>query len=243
MRDVLFIPFNQEEELVIASDNSGAIGLKVDDQVKVPYETVAYFSFRVAVMECISAGGKPFAVTLQNFCGEFAWEHLRSGIEEGLEELGLTEVEITGSTESNFSLKQSAIGVTILGKKKISKLDKRLSYSPQLDIAVIGSPLVGHEVIEKGAEVVPLSMFNEINSLANVSTLPVGSKGILFELNQLFSNLKFSESDINSNMDLMKSSGPSTCFIAVYPMDKHDKIEGIAGSLFHKVVGRGTSHA
>ncbi|WP_342028051.1 ATP-binding protein [Mesobacillus persicus] len=239
----MFIPFNQEEELVIASDNSGAIGMKVDDEVKVPYETVAYFSFRVAAMECISAGGEPFAVTLQNFCGELAWEHLRAGIEEGLEELGLAEVEITGSTESNFSLKQSAIGVTILGKKKISKLDKQLNYSPQLEIAVIGSPLVGNEVIEKGAEVVPLSTFYEINSLENVSTLPVGSKGILFELNQLFSNLKFSETDINSNIDLMKSSGPSTCFIVVYPIEKQDEIEGIAGTLLHKVVGRRSSHA
>lgn len=235
MRDVLFIQFNTEEELVIASDNSGAIGKKVDDQVKVPYETVAYFSFRVAVMECISAGGKPFAVTLQNFCGEMAWEHLRAGIEEGLEELGLTEVEITGSTESNFSLKQSAIGVTVLGKRNVRNQAERLFFSSRLEIAVIGSPLVGNEVIEKGAEVVPLSMFNKINSLANVSTLPVGSKGILFELNQLFSNLKFSESDINSNIDLIKSSGPSTCFIAVYPMDKHDEIEEIAGKLFHKL--------
>jgi hypothetical protein len=239
MRDVLFIPFNQEEELVIASDNSGAIGMKVDDQVKVPYETVAYFSFRVAVMECISAGGEPFAVTLQNFCGEFAWEHLRVGIDDGLEELGLTEVEITGSTESNFSLKQSAIGVTVLGKRKIAKQAERLVFSSQLEIAVIGSPLVGNEVIERETEVVPLSMFNEINSLANVGTLPVGSKGILYELNQLFSNLEFSESDISSNVDLTKSAGPSTCFIAVYPKEKQDEVVEIAGSLFHKVVGRG----
>lgn len=240
MRDVLFIPFNQEEELVIASDNSGAIGTKIDDEVNVPYDTVAYFSFRVAVMECISAGGNPLAVTLQNFCGETAWGRLMSGIEKGIEELGLTEMQITGSTESNFSLKQSAIGVTVLGRKKISRQTERLDFSPVLKMAVIGSPLVGNEVIEKGTEVVPLSMFKVINKLDHVSTLPVGSKGILFELNQLFTNRTFTESDIRANIDFMKSSGPSTCFICVFPVDKQKEVQEIAGRLFHSVVARGT---
>ena len=43
MRDVITIPINGEESLIIASDNSGAIGMKEQDHVHVSYETIAYF--------------------------------------------------------------------------------------------------------------------------------------------------------------------------------------------------------
>ncbi|MFL6559685.1 MAG: ATP-binding protein, partial [Bacillus sp. (in: firmicutes)] len=64
MRDIVRIPFNGEDSLIIACDNSGAIGMKEHDLVRVPYETVAYYAFRVAVMECIAAGGVPISVLL-----------------------------------------------------------------------------------------------------------------------------------------------------------------------------------
>ena len=44
------------ETLVLASDNSGGIGLKDMDMVKTPYDVVAYYGFRVAVMEWIALG-------------------------------------------------------------------------------------------------------------------------------------------------------------------------------------------
>ena len=59
MMDALTAPFDDESSLVIACDNSGGIGMKEGDVVKVPYEVTAYYSFRVAVMECIAAGGTP----------------------------------------------------------------------------------------------------------------------------------------------------------------------------------------
>lgn len=58
MRNAVVIPLNDEESLVITSDNSGGIGTKEQDLVKVPYEVTGYYLFRVAVMECIAAGGK-----------------------------------------------------------------------------------------------------------------------------------------------------------------------------------------
>ena len=68
-------------------------------------------------MECIAAGGKPFSVVLHNFCGNDSWGELVKGIEKGLKELNLQDVSITGSTESNFHLQQSAIGLVVLGEK------------------------------------------------------------------------------------------------------------------------------
>src|SRR3954452_5049017 len=117
MRDIVRIPFNGEDSLIIACDNSGAIGMQEQDLVHVPYETVAYYSFRVAVMECIAAGGEPIAVVLHNFCENEPWDELVNGIEKGLRELKLSDVRITGSTESNFSLLQSALGLVVIGKK------------------------------------------------------------------------------------------------------------------------------
>lgn len=235
MRDVLMIPFNEDENLVIASDNSGSIGLKEMDALRVPYETVAYYSFRVAVMECMSAGAEPFAVTLQNFCGDDAWKALVKGIEQGIVELGKSNLSLTGSTESNFPLIQSAVGITVLGKTRGRKAIDKLTYNHQTKMAVIGLPLVGPEVVEREGDVVQLSVFEQICGLENVVTIPVGSKGILFELNGLFADLQFTEENLETTLDLTKSSGPSTCFIAVYPERLKPKLTSEAGRHFHEI--------
>ncbi|MEH6989205.1 ATP-binding protein [Cytobacillus firmus] len=233
MRDVLSFPFNAEETIVVASDNSGAIGEKEQDAVRVPYETVSYYSFRVAVMECMSAGAQPFAAVLQNFCGNDAWDQLIQGIRKGADELGLTQLQITGSTESNFNLLQSAVGLSVLGKRKGELPADTLINTDDTRIAVIGSPLVGQELIEREAEAAPLKLFKIISSIEEIKTLPIGSKGILNELNGLFSNRKFEVENLESELDLKKSAGPSTCFIAVFHEKKSEEIRKMAGRYFH----------
>lgn len=235
MRDILMIPLNEEENLVIASDNSGSIGMKDGDAVQVPYKTVAYYSFRVAVMECISAGAEPFATVVQNFCGEEAWKELVQGIEQGTRELGRVNIRITGSTESNFALNQSAVGITVLGKRKANMKISNLNYDAHTRIAVIGFPLVGSEVMEKEEQVVPLHVFKEVSSLEEVVTIPVGSRGILYELNTLFDHTKFTEENVDTTVPLLKSSGPSTCFVAVFPEDIQQKLELICGRYLHEI--------
>jgi hypothetical protein len=238
VRDVLSLPLNSEEMIVVASDNSGAIGEKEQDAVHVPYEIVSYYSFRVAVMECLSAGAQPFAAALQNFCGDDAWDELMRGIKKGAEELGLTELQITGSTESNFNLLQSAVGLSVLGKRQGALPAETLIYTDDTRIAVIGSPLVGQELIEREAEAAPLKLFKAINSIGEIVTLPIGSKGILKELNGLFSNKEFKENDFENHLDLNKSAGPATCFIAVFPEGKSEEISKIAGGYLHILESR-----
>lgn len=232
MRDVVEIPINGKGSIVVACDNSGAIGMKPGDVIHVPYETVAYYSFRVAVMECMAAGAEPFTVVLQNFCGEMAWEPLKKGIDKGLNELGIESLEVTGSTETNFSLEQSAIGVTVLGMRKPSK-KTIVDVTEQIDVAIIGLPLVGNEVIEEEAEIAPLSLFNKFCSIEDVVLMPVGSKGVFHELNKLFPNSAFIAGECK--VDLYKSSGPSTCFIAVYPKRMKSKVVSIAGRYFNEL--------
>lgn len=234
MRDVLTIPFHGDGALIIASDNSGAIGLKPGDLVHVPYETVAYYSFRVAVMECIAAGGEPFSVVLHNFCGNESWAMLTSGIQKGLVELHLQDVPITGSTESNFSMQQSAVGLLVFGKKSILKRTE-FDFSDSLKFAVVGMPLIGNEVVEQEERIVPLLLFREVSKLQDVIVWPVGSKGILYEMNQMFHNKSFSKEMVVTSIDVGKSSGPATCFIAAYPENQEAEIKKLTKGFFHSV--------
>ncbi len=234
MRDVLTIPFHGDGALIIASDNSGAIGLKPGDLVHVPYETVAYYSFRVAVMECIAAGGDPFSVVLHNFCGNESWAMLTRGIQKGLVELHLQDVPITGSTESNFSMQQSAVGLLVLGKKSILKRTE-FDFSDSLKFAVVGMPLIGNEVVEQEERIVPLLLFREVSKLQDVIVWPVGSKGILYEMNQMFRNKSFSKEMVVTSVDVGKSSGPATCFIAAYQEYQEAEIKKLTKGFFHSV--------
>lgn len=199
MRDVI-----KTSGLIIAADNSGAVGNKQDDIVRVPYETVGYFSARVALMECVAAGGEPFAAILHNFSGDDAWLLLCDGVKQAVAEIGCT-LELTGSTESNFVMNQSATGVVIIGRhvRNIDQFDRNT-----VRYGVIGKPLVGTEVLENPDDVASLAIFKKINSMPGVeSVIPVGSKGIRHELEQITGK------SFECGLNLEKSSGPATCFI------------------------------
>src|SRR5699024_10275572 len=142
--DALIIPLNDTEELVVASDNSGSIGKKPFDEISVPYDIVGYSVFRVAYMECAAAGGVPCSIIMHNFNGDDVWGSLINGIRRRFTELGIQELPITGSTESNFILKQSATSMTILGKRPRKEVDRR--FNRHCHVAIIGKPLVGNEV-------------------------------------------------------------------------------------------------
>jgi AIR synthase related protein, N-terminal domain len=234
MRDSITIPFNELESLVIACDNSGAIGMKEDDHIHVSYETVAYYAFRVAVMECMAAGGEPISVVLHNFCGNEPWDELVSGIHQGLHELNLANVLVTGSTESNFLLLQSTLGLVVLGKKATARTTE-LAYTDDLKFAVVGMPLFGNEVIEHQDQVAPLSIFKKVSKVNDVMIWPVGSKGILYELNQMFEKERFLEEMVISTVDINKSAGPATCFLAVYNSHQEETLIKVAGEFFHPV--------
>ncbi|MFP3719052.1 ATP-binding protein [Niallia circulans] len=232
MRDVQVVPWSQKEELIISADNSGGIGQKEADQLSVPYDIVSYFSFRVAVMECMAAGGVPFSVVLQNFCGDDAWASLLAGIYKGIEELGLErEIGITGSTESNFSLRESAIGLTVLGKRIADSQNATIINGK---MAVIGSPLVGEEVIRQEENVVPLAVFFRVAKVDRCRIQPVGSKGILYELGQLKGDL-IQEEEVQCSVDLLKSAGPATCFIVEYEKEVEAEIKRLTKGFFQEV--------
>ncbi|MFU2016362.1 ATP-binding protein [Peribacillus butanolivorans] len=228
MNDSLILPFTESQSLVVSCDNSGGIGLKEKDLVQVPYEFVGYFSFRVAVMECLAAGGSPMTVVLHNFCGDEAWEALKIGVMKGMDEIGL-DLSITGSTESNMPLLQSALGLMVIGKLRNERVMKPIL---QRKMALIGRPLVGEEVMKQQEWIAPLSLYKGLCELEEVQVLPVGSKGIAYEWKHLDPSGEGVSAHIRSQVDIEKSSGPSTCFLVAYPEHLEDEIKLQSGSFF-----------
>ncbi|MFC9598507.1 ATP-binding protein [Peribacillus butanolivorans] len=228
MNDSLILPFTESQSLVVSCDNSGGIGLKEKDLVQVPYEVVGYFSFRVAVMECLAAGGSPMTVVLHNFCGDEAWEALKIGVMKGMDEIGL-DLSITGSTESNMPLLQSALGLMVIGKRRNERVMKPIL---QRKMALIGRPLVGEEVMKQQEWIAPLSLYKSLCELEEVQVLPVGSKGIANEWKHLDPSGEGVSAHIRSKVDIEKSSGPSTCFLIAYPEHLENEIKLQSGSFF-----------
>ncbi len=243
MRDGTMITLDNEY-LVITSDNSGGIGEKEHDIVNVPYDVLSYFAFRVAIMENIAHGATPLSVVLHNFCGGAKWEELLGGIERGKRELGMNNLTITGSSETNMVLLQSALGVVVIGRKQRNELQE-VSLSDGIRFAVIGKPLVGDEVVNESNTIAPLDLFQWVSEQEGVrAVLPVGSKGILYELNELLAEEEVTAEKIQVELDVHKSSGPSTSFIVSYDEEVEEKLRERAGELFHVVeIKRGQARA
>ncbi|WP_129409246.1 AIR synthase related protein [Marinitoga lauensis] len=119
------------KELAIACDSSGGIGNKQMDIIKVPPDIVGYFTAHVALAEIISYGAFPIAVidTLSVELNDTGKEIIK-GIKKALEQLGINENKIiTGSTEENFPVVQTGMGITVIGEKRnllIIKLKKMI---------------------------------------------------------------------------------------------------------------------
>ncbi|WP_458412648.1 ATPase [Schinkia sp. CFF1] len=235
MRDVLFLPSNNGKELVIATDCSGGIGEKMSDLVFAPDRIVAYFSMRVAMMELLAVGATPKAVILANFTGDQSWHDYISGINKVYDELKIESLPVVGSSETNMSLLHSALGLTIIGE--IQELLKRIKKTPaNAEFAIIGEPFVGEDVLKEKERVAPLSLFRNCLELAGIYELvPIGSKGILYELELLLTENGINDFDISSELDLHASSGPSTCFLISYQKTIEERLEKMAGKLFHKI--------
>jgi hypothetical protein len=237
MRDVSIIPSSSNEEIIVGTDNSGGIGTKEEDIVKVDDVITAYYSTRVAVMEVLAVKAKPFSVIIHNFSGDKVWKAYKQGTETALKEAELEEVQITGSTESNFPLKQSALGITVLGKRSVVKNERAREY--ECSYAVIGSPLTGDQVLENMELAAPLSLFTKCcRHSAILDLIPVGSKGILEELRVLTGDASLTGRNVECHLEILVSGGPSTCFLVKFRKEDEDKIRALTGCYYHWLLVR-----
>ncbi|HLR34807.1 MAG TPA: AIR synthase related protein [Tissierellales bacterium] len=228
-RDLTIVDINKEQFLVISCDSSGGIGNKEKDIVKVSPKVVGYYATQVALMEILSFGAKPITVvnTLSVEMNDTGGKIIK-GIEKALRPLDFDISNlITGSTEENIPVVQTGMGITILGivdKKKWNK------PSTQADLAsvVVGLPKVGDEVVDdENKTIMDIPRLLELKEKDYIKEiLPVGSKGILYELEQMAktNNINYIlENDIY--IDLKKSAGPSTCVIISIEEDKYVELK------------------
>ncbi|GGP15240.1 hypothetical protein [Oceanobacillus neutriphilus] len=227
MTNAIILPLEADKELVIATDNSGAIGEKESDLVKTSNQIVGKFACRVVLMECLAEYAEPVAVIMQNFTNEEAWQGYESGVREELAAAGIAGLPITGSTESNFQTFQSGLGLTLIGKR-----EKRNSYqwTGGESFAVIGAPFTGQAVLENNRQIPSAGLLKKMADITGVNSItPVGSKGIA----RTFQQWTGKGAELQSELDLQASAGPATCFLIAFEQESTAEAEQLAGRLFH----------
>ncbi|MTI67848.1 MAG: selenophosphate synthase [Firmicutes bacterium] len=227
-RDLSLVSIDDDKLLVIACDSSGAIGNKEKDVVKVDPSIIGYFTCHVSLCEILAVGAKPISIvnTLSvemNNTGK----KIISGIKKALKQTEIAEdIIVTGSTEENFEVCQTGMGITAIGAVDKNKFNKVKAKKDEL-IIVAGLPKVGNEVDINDRDLLTIKKILQLRENPYVSEiLPVGSKGILYELNELArtNNLKYILED-KINLDLKKSAGPATCALLTVNKNGYDKLK------------------
>lgn len=223
LRDVFLTPLSDVEYMAISCDSCGGIGELPGDVVTVDCEVVGYYTTVVALSEMLAMGGTVMSIvdTLSVSYTGCGFKMLQ-GVEKAILEAGLSkEMMLTGSTEENIPVNQTAMGVTVIGKVRKSQLE---SYTTSVndDIYLVGIPkmgqqLVEEEVIGQKGEIIKLKDIIELRSYEAVhEMIPIGSKGMGYELTQFvlplesqLVRLKQSERLVDENA----SGGPSTAML------------------------------
>lgn len=227
-RDITLLPVSQEELMVIACDSCGGVGNKPEDVVQVPPEITGYYTCRVALMEVLSVGAD-IRLVIDTLAVEWrpTGEKILAGIHQCLEEAGLSKtVSLNGSTEENFVMTQTAMGITVIGGVSRERLLSGISQENDWVVSV-GLPKVGHEIIHPvDEEVVLLKDFITLRSTVGVKDIiPVGSRGVGHEA-QLLGQLNELQIDWQSPspVDIHKSAGPATCAVAAMTREAYEEL-------------------
>lgn len=228
-RDLTIVDITPEQRMVISCDSSGGIGDKEADVVKVNPEVLGYYTTQVALMELLATGATP--ITVVNTLGvemEQTGKRIISGIKRALRPLNLVDdILVTGSTEENIPVCQTSMGITIIGIIDRSNWRPKKAESGDLIVA-IGVPKVGQEVVEdNGREIMSVGLLLELLEKSYIKDiLPVGSKGIDYEINVMAStsdlNCKIYE---NIDIDIHKTAGPATCVIIAINKDDYEDLK------------------
>jgi hypothetical protein len=213
-RDLTIVPLGNQDCLVIACDSCGGIGLKDNDILKLPPRYSAKFTARVALTEVMCGGARPVTLTNGAACEmNPTGEEMILGIKDELQNAGLGEIVLTGSTEENFTTSMTALAITVVGiaKRKDLKFGQAVSGDK---LILLGKPKLGAEVDLESAGFYADIRRLLLNPLVR-EIVPAGSKGVKHEAKTLavLNNLAFKpwEADI----DFLKSAGPATCLLVL----------------------------
>jgi hypothetical protein len=200
--------------LTIACDSCAGVGMLSEDIIKADAYITGYRTAFVSLAETLSLGSatKLLVNTLSVSMDEYG-QNILNGIYDAAKQAGLSGANvITGSTEDNFSVPVTSLGITVIGE-----LEKELPspIEKELFVYLAGMPKSGAEVLSSVNEILTFRAIRKIiKSFCPADFIPVGSKGIAYELGQmeLALNAVFSCAPATS-IDMNKSAGPATCAI------------------------------
>ncbi len=218
-RDLLLTYLNEETVLVVSCDSSGAVGPKEEDLVEVPGYVLGRLTARVALLEVLAVGAKPFNLVSALCVEPFPLgEEINQGIREELQSLGLdSAVMMTGSSEKNFPVLQSALGITVIAAARPEDLLIKALQSGDA-VLLLGWPKLGMEIPSDYSELVEGADLQKLLACPQVREIvPVGSRGIAGEIGDLeqIYQLRMFWDSLPPGLDLEKSGGPSTCVLAI----------------------------
>mgnify|MGYP002509688450 FL=1 len=218
IRDLSLIHLYREISLVCACDSNASNGEKQNDMHPNSYEESAVSVLKVPLMEVLASGAFPFLI-VNNLCVEMnpSGEKIIQAMKAELQRCRLLErVAFTGSTEDNMETSQTGMGVTVIGLLDHRK--SRLGKTRNGDAVVcVGIPQSGVRVpySERDESVCDLKTMMELTECSFVhEILPIGSKGTLYEANQLADTCSLNFVPLeNQEIDLMESAGSSTAVL------------------------------
>ena len=220
-RDALITEVNNKL-LVVTADNSAGIGQRPNDIVEADPDLVGALTARVALLESVSLGAWPQAVSC-TLSFPFATEMgqaVVAGVKGEMSRFNLAETKITGSSESNFPATVTAVGITVISwVEKSHLLLNKLQENDS--IFIIGRPYVGQEVVANLSRLPDNQTLKKLTALAGLhEVIPCGSQGIRAELQRLTENNGWSITEQHHcSIDLTKSAGPASCLIAIGELD------------------------
>lgn len=228
-RDVEVVQIDSKYSIVTACDSCGGIGLKQNDVVKVSPYITGRFTARVVLMEVLSVNAVPktISVAISNEPNPTG-DEIINGVLDELKAANLGSISMAISTEKNIETSQTALGITVVGLCENYKIRAAKSRSGDF-IYCLGIPKVGNEI--NGLydnEIVQLNCIKELMKLNEINDIiPIGSKGILEEIEMLCKNVncKFIY-EPDGYVDMYKSSGPSTCL--VFTCNEHINLSFLA---------------
>jgi len=230
VRDLTLISIDEKRYMGISCDSCGAIGIKEYDVVKATPQITAYQTAKVVLAELMSMGFTPL-VLADGLAVEMndTGKQLIEGFNSALSMLKTCKVHLTGSTEENMKTVQTSMGVTCIGVCDKDKLKYKKTIINDICI-LLGLPLVGNDVVNNPDKILDISDYENLYLCDFVKEiLPIGSRGISSELNDLceYNNLNFKYKD-NISLDITKSAGPSCCCLITLDGSNIEKIEQLS---------------
>lgn len=222
-------------QLVTTCDIVAGIGEAKHDILQVPIRQVVWSVVRTALLEFLSVGAEPMqAVCLWGRSRQEAEMDMIPRLRKEFSLAGYEGVEITGSSEDNLPTTETALGLTLIGRRQVkgSQWDLPCQTWQVGDILwLVGQPYVGQEVIVHQEEIPDYEAWKVWQAYPLVKELiPLGSQGIAGKVtyvNQMITKLETSSFSDFSCMQLIidkavqseplykASAGPATAFLAV----------------------------